>query len=107
MSTGRKYLTKKERADMLAAQGGVCITEGCGSTGPLVGEHSDPNYYKPGKPDSLMCVACHKEKTRRDKKAIGKTKRLNGETPSQYARRQMFGPTFKSRNTFENRRGMK
>ena len=99
----RGKLTKSEWADMLTAQGGTCCVEGCASTGPFHGEHANPNYYKPGKPDALMCVPCHKVKTKRDKADIARTRRLNGETLSQAERRRRFGPSLKSRNTFEDR----
>jgi hypothetical protein len=54
-----------------------CVKD-CSETERLIGEHSTPNAFKHGKPDQLMCVACHKVKTLRDVKAIAKTKRLNG-----------------------------
>ncbi len=76
----RQYLTKRQRAELLEAQGGVCCVKGCGSTGPLQGEHSTPSAWIGGKPDQLMCVPCHKAKTRRDVKAIAKVKRIRGET---------------------------
>lgn len=44
-----------------------------------------------------MCAAHHKLKTRRDIKAIWKSKRLNGEVLSQYQRRKKFGPKLRSK----------
>ena len=65
-------------------------------------EHSMPNAFKRGKPDQLMCRACHKIKTLRDVKAIAKAKRLKGETRSQYERRKKFGSKLRGRG-FEKR----
>lgn len=80
MSKGRGHLTQREWDALLEAQGGVCCVKGCGSTGPFDGEHSTPNNFVAGKPDQLMCRPCHKVKTKRDRKAIAKVKRLRGET---------------------------
>lgn len=76
MSAGRKYLSPKAWKEIFEAQGCKCCVPGCESDGPFEAEHSNPNFYKPGAPDSIMCVAHHKEKTRRDKRSIAKTKRL-------------------------------
>ncbi len=100
----RGYLTQKEWAALLEAQGGVCCVKGCSVTEGLQGEHSTPNAIRAGKPDQLMCVPCHKIKTRKDRKEIAKADRLSGKTLSQYERRRRFGPSFKSRNTFQDRR---
>lgn len=43
-----------------------------------------------------MCAPHHKIKTRRDIKAIWKSKRLSGEAMSQYERRKKFGPKLRS-----------
>jgi hypothetical protein len=88
MSNGRKRFTDREWRETLEAQGGTCCVPGCPSTGPFHEEHELPNYYSPGKPSALMCVPHHKEKTRKDRKDIAKTKRLNGESKSQAARRK-------------------
>lgn len=102
----RAYLTTREWSALLEKQNGKCCVEGCESTGPFHGEHSTPSAFVGGKPDQLMCVPCHKSKTRKDVAAIARAKRLSGETSSQYERRQKFGPTFRSRNTFgDYRRG--
>jgi len=98
----RLYLTQREYDALLEAQGGRCCVKGCSQTEGLIAEHSTPNAILPGKPDQLMCKACHKVKTLRDVKAIAKTKRLNGTTSSQYERRRKFGPTFRGRG-FEKR----
>lgn len=100
----RGYLTQKEWAALLEAQGGVCCVKGCSVTEGLQGEHSTPNAIRAGKPDQLMCEAHHKEKTKRDVKEIARAKRLSGEKMSQYERRKKFGPAMKSRNTFQDRR---
>ncbi len=81
---------------------GACCVKGCDETDGLIAEHSTPNALQPGKPDQLMCVACHKLKTLRDVKAIAKVKRLNGATSSQYERQKKFGATLKSKG-FEKR----
>lgn len=93
----RLYLTQREYDALYAAQGGTCCIETCDETEGLIAEHSTPNALRPGKPDQLMCVACHKVKTLRDVKAIAKAKRLNGETSSQYDRRKKFGSRLKGR----------
>ncbi len=81
----------------------VCCVADCEETGDLIAEHSTPNALKAGKPDQLMCVACHKVKTLRDVKAIAKAKRLNGETSSQYERRKRYGSRRRGRG-FEKRK---
>jgi hypothetical protein len=83
----RLYLSDREWRDLFEAQAGRCCVEACGGEGPFVGEHSTPAYFVGGKPDQLMCVNCHKLKTRADKKAIYHAKRLNGEASSQASRR--------------------
>lgn len=93
----RLYLTQREYDALLQTQGGRCCVRGCGATEGLIAEHSTPNALKPGKPDQLMCVPCHKVKTLRDVKAIAKVKRLNGKTMSQYQRRKKFGSRLKGR----------
>jgi len=93
----RLYLTQREYDALYTAQGGTCCVETCDETEGLIAEHSTPNALRPGKPDQLMCVACHKVKTLRDVKAIAKAKRLNGETSSQYDRRKKFGSRLKGR----------
>ena len=98
----RGYLTKREWSALLQQQNGKCCVAGCESEGPFEGEHTVCNYYVGGKPDALMCIPHHREKTRKDKREIARTKRLNGETSSQYERRKKFGPTMKSRNTFRS-----
>lgn len=102
--SGRRYLSQRDYDALLLEQDGKCCVEECDSAGPFIGEHTTPNYYKPGKPDALMCVECHKVKTRADKRDIYKTKRLDGEVLSQYEKRKRFGPALRSRNSFEDRR---
>lgn len=84
----RKKLTAKERSELLAIQGGTCCVSGCESTGPFHAEHSTPHVWRNEKPDQLMCVPCHKEKTQRDIKAIAKVKRI---------RRKAEGPAGKTK----------
>ncbi len=93
----RMYLTQREYDALLEKQGFKCCVKGCEATDDLIGEHSTPNAFKAGKPDQLMCTACHKVKTRRDMKAIAKVKRLKGQTSSQYERRKKFGSTLRGR----------
>lgn len=101
----RGYLTKREWDALLQAQGGTCCVSGCENTGPFHGEHSTPNALRAGKPDQLMCIPCHRIKTKKDQREIARAKRLSGETLSQYERRLRFGPSLKGRNTFQDRRG--
>jgi hypothetical protein len=98
----RLYLTQREYDALFAAQGGKCCVKTCKATTNLIAEHSTPNALKPGKPDQLMCVPCHKMKTLRDIKAIAKVKRLNGATMGQYERRKRFGSKLRGRG-FEKR----
>lgn len=99
----RLYLTQREYEAMLKRQGGVCCVKGCTRSQGLIAEHSTPNALKPGKPDQLMCVPCHKVKTLKDVKAIAKVKRLNGKTMSQYERRKKFGSRLRGRG-FDKRK---
>lgn len=80
----RGYLTDRQWREMFEAQGGKCCVAGCESEGPFEAEHSTPNAFETGKPDQLMCVPCHKIKTRRDRKAIAKANRISGKTKSQW-----------------------
>lgn len=98
----RAYLTTREWHDLLVKQGGVCCVPGCGSKGPFDGEHTVANYFIGGKPDALMCRPCHKAKTRKDKADIARTKRLNGDSLSQYERRRRFGPSLKGNSSFKD-----
>lgn len=76
MSAGRKYLTKREHDALLLNQGGLCASWGCTSTGPFHADHHIPNAWEPGKPSQLLCIPCHKAKTKLDVKNIAKVKRL-------------------------------
>lgn len=96
-SQARKYLTKKEIAEMLLRQGGKCAAAGCESKGPFEADHSTPHAFLSKKPDQLLCKTCHLEKTRQDVKNIAKAKRLSGETSSQYTRRKRNGSKIKKR----------
>jgi hypothetical protein len=87
MTPGRQYLTDAQWKAMFEAQG--CHCDLCPNTdGPFIAEHTNPNYYKPGKPDRIICVYCDKPKTAIDRKNIAHTKRLNGESRSQRTRRE-------------------
>lgn len=72
----RKYLTPRELQALLTAQGGLCASWGCESTGPFEADHSTPHKWDDKKPDQLLCVPCHKAKTKRDVKAIAKVRRI-------------------------------
>lgn len=78
MSKGRKYYSASEWNAQLVAQGGLCATWGCESTGPFEADHEIPNAWEPGKPTQLLCKPCHKEKTKRDAKRIAKAERQAG-----------------------------
>lgn len=99
----RLYLTKREYDALLEKQGGVCCVIGCEETDGLIGEHSTPHTWRRGKPDQLMCAACHKVKTRRDLKAIWKVKRIKGETLGQYERRKLYGAQLRSGNALRRK----
>lgn len=91
----RRYLTPNDMHAMLQRQGGVCAREGCMSEGPFEADHSTPHVWDDKKPDQLICVPCHRAKTKRDVKAIAKVKRLSGVTSSQWSRRQERGSKLK------------
>lgn len=85
--TKRAYLSDRQWRELFEAQGCRCCVAGCESEGPFEAEHSTPVSFGQAKPDQIMCVAHHKEKTRADKRNIAKAKRLSGETSSQWSRR--------------------
>lgn len=87
----RRRLSPSARAVMLKKQGGRCCVRGCTETRGLIEEHSTPFTWTGALPDQLMCVPCHKEKTRRDIKNIAKVNRLAGKTSSQVSRREKRG----------------
>lgn len=72
----RRRLTPSERAALLERQGGLCVSWGCEESENLIEEHSTPFVWTGGPATQLMCKGCHKEKTRRDIKAIAKVKRI-------------------------------
>jgi hypothetical protein len=88
MTPKRGYLTPRERLEIFERQGGVCVVPGCGSTGPFEDEHTIPSAIAGGKPDALMCLPCHRAKTKRDRPVIAKVKRLAGDTTTQAERRR-------------------
>lgn len=84
--TKRRYLTKRERADMAFNQGFRC---GCGCDQPLgektIGEHwIQVAFGNEAKPDTLLRYDCAKAKDKRDAHARAKVrhkglrKRLDG-----------------------------
>lgn len=95
----RRYLTDAERHAMLERQGGLCASWGCTSEGPFDADHSNPAALAGGKPDQLLCKACHRKKTfglRGDLSNIAKAKRI-GDGRTQYDKRKQKGPQLKSR----------
>lgn len=94
--TKRRYLTPKERAEMLLAQKCRCYVCGTpigpqpdGTSIPHIAEHWwAVKLGNPRKPDCLLCAPCADKKTNgtkatsygSDKHAIAKVKRLRGET---------------------------
>jgi hypothetical protein len=86
----RRYLTTREMADMLMKQHGLCAAEGCMSEGPFEADHSTPHAWDDKKPDQLLCVPCHRKKTKRDISNIAKTKRLRNQR-TQYDKRKLAG----------------
>ena len=94
----RRRLGKIERATIFARQGGCCVS--CSETVGLIEEHSVVFVWTGEKADQLMCVPCHKEKTRKDIKAISKVKRIQkkarGETKK---KRKIAGRGFNKTKT--------
>lgn len=80
----RRYLTASELRDMLMKQSGLCASPACMSEGPFEADHSTPHAWDNKKPDQLLCVPCHRSKTKRDIKAISKVNRITGKTRSQW-----------------------
>lgn len=80
----RRYLTPRELQALLARQNGMCAVPGCGSEGPFEADHSTVHAWDNKKPDQLLCVPCHKKKTKRDIKNIAKVNRITGKTRSQW-----------------------
>lgn len=81
----RRYLTANELRDMLARQAGVCASPNCMSEGPFEADHAVVHAWEPNaKPSQLLCVPCHRRKTKRDIKAIAKVNRITGKTSSQW-----------------------
>lgn len=101
----RRYLTANELAAMLRRQMGLCANPACESRGPFEADHSTPHAWDNKKPDQLLCIPCHRAKTKRDVGAIAKTKRLNGTTSSQWSRRQKNGSRIQGRG-FTQWRGL-
>lgn len=105
--TRRLYLSASEMRELLVAQHGVCASPGCGSEGPFEADHSTPNALKAGKPDTLLCVPCHRRKSyglRGDISNIAKAKRI-GDKRTQHDRRLEHGPTMHSKG-FSSWRGL-
>lgn len=99
----RRRLTPTERAAMLARQGGCCVVWGCTETRGLIEEHSTPFAWRADKPDQLMCVQHHKEKTKLDIKAIAKVRRIVYKKTQFDKRKAKGGTRIKSRG-FSNLR---
>ena len=87
--TRRRYLTKRERADMAFNQGFRC---GCGCDQPLgektIGEHwIQVAFGNENKPDTLLRYDCAKAKDKRDAHARAKVRHAQG-ISGQQARRE-------------------
>lgn len=80
----RKYLTPSDMHAMLQRQGGVCASPECMSEGPFEADHSTPHTWDSKKPDQLLCIPCHRRKTKSDIKRIAKVNRITGKTRSQW-----------------------
>ena len=97
MTSRRKHIKKAVREAVWERDGGACVE--CGSTSDLQLEHELPDWFG-GAPSvenlRLMCVDCHKPKTREDVARIAKTKRQQRyhETGRSRARK---GPPMRSR----------
>ena len=102
----RTRLTPTERAAMLARQGGCCVVWGCTETHGLIEEHSVVFAWTGARADQLMCVAHHKEKTKRDIKAIAKTRRILYKKTQFDKRKKAGGTRIKSRG-FDKTRSKK
>jgi hypothetical protein len=98
----RRYLTKRERADMAHNQGHLC---GCGCDQPLGKETIGEHVYilvawgNEGKPDSLWRKDCSLKKTKEDMRKHARVRRLQGLT-GQLKRRKARGHSLiQGRNT--------
>ena len=81
----RRYLTANELRTMLEAQHGMCASPDCMSEGPFEADHAVVHAWEPNaKPSQLLCVPCHRRKTKTDIKAIAKVNRITGKTSSQW-----------------------
>lgn len=78
----RRYLTSNELRDLLEKQAGLCAH--CFSEGPFEADHSTVHAWDDKKPDQLLCVPCHRRKTKSDIKRIAKVNRIVGKTRSQW-----------------------
>lgn len=106
----RKYLTKKERAQMYLDQRGLCAC-GCGRKleALTIAEHSIPVAMgNDQKPDSIWRADCASVKTKQDVKDISKMKRRRGDHGQQARRKKrktegkkplLTGPDFNAKLT--------
>lgn len=98
----RRRLSPSARAALLKKQDGHCCARGCEETRGLIEEHSTPFTWTGALPDQLMCVPCHKEKTRRDIKNIAKVRRIAG-GKTQADKRAECGPKLRSNAKLQSR----
>lgn len=98
----RRRLSLSARAALLKKQDGRCCVRGCTETRGLIEEHSTPFTWTGALPDQLMCVPCHKEKTRRDIKNIAKVRRISG-GKTQADKRATRGPKLRSNAKLKSR----
>lgn len=81
----RQYWSERQWRETFEAQG--CKCGYCGDTaGPFEADHEIPSAFIGGLPTIILCVPCHRKKTKIDVRNIAKVNRLAGN--SQYDRRQ-------------------
>lgn len=80
----RVYLTARGWAELFELQGEKCAK--CeDAEGPFEADHSSlVAFGNEAPPDQILCVTCHKLKTRADRKKIAKANRISGKTKSQW-----------------------
>lgn len=80
----RKYLSERAWRELFEAQG-ECCAHCTNVDGPFEADHSSLVAFGNNQPpDQILCVPCHKAKTRRDKAKIAKANRIRGKTRSKW-----------------------
>lgn len=75
----RRYLTDKQKAEVIARQGGVCAELGCNDTGPFVFDHVNPLWVSENNDVSNfqgICTEHNRIKTAKDARDRAKIKRI-------------------------------